>query len=461
MTDAWTADVVVIGGGLAGHFAAIEANAAGAECLLLEKESAIGGSTVLSGGFFALCGTQEQATAGVTDTAELLLDDLWEVSGRRADRELLSSYVQSQLELYEWLVDHGIPFSQPVRSGGQSVPRSHQTDPKQLLDTVAESARAAGVRTVTDARVTRLSRSGTSGEVTGCTMQVDGREEPVAARRGVVLASGGFSHGTDLLEVFAPQQREAVAIGGPGNVGDGLRMGWALGADVRDMGFIKGTFGTHPKGTTAQQHAILLTFYKGSIVVNSAGERFVDESISYKDIGDACLKQPDKLGVQVFDAGIARECNNGIPLFDLTQAQLQGLLVVADDLEELAGRAGIEPSGLRRTVERYNSDIRENRVDSIGRRTLCHGVGDLLEIAEPPFYAYPSTTALLATYCGLRITRRAEVLDVWGERIPRLYAAGEVTGGFHGAAYMTGSALGKAAVFGRIAGMHAAGHPPL
>lgn len=460
-TNRWTADVVVIGGGLAGHAAALEATAAGAECLLLEKESAVGGSTLISGGFFALCGTQEQAAAGVDDTPELLFDDLWEISGQRADRDLLNSYVQTQLEIYEWLSAYGIPFSQPVRSGGQSVPRSHQTDPEQLMRTVAEQARTAGVRTLTGARVTRLSRSGTRGDVTGCTMKLEGSEESVTARRGVVLASGGFSHGADLLDVFAPQQREAVAIGGPGNVGDGLRMGWELGADLRDMGFIKGTFGTHPRGTTAQQHAILLTFYKGSIVVNASGQRFVDESISYKDIGDACLKQPGKLGVQVFDARIARECNNGIQLFDLGDAQQQGLLIFADDLDGLARRAGVEPSGLRRTVEQYNSDIREGRVDSIGRRTLCHGVGDLLEIAEPPFYAYPSTTALLATYCGLRISPRAEVLNVWGERIPRLYAAGEVTGGFHGAAYMTGSALGKAAVFGRIAGAHAAGHPPL
>ena len=86
-----------------------------------------------------------------------------------------------------------------------------------------------------------------------------------------MLATGGFSLSPELLDVFAPRQRDALPIGGAGNVGDGLRMGWALGADVRDMGFIKGTFGTHPRGTTTRNHALLLAFYKGAIVVNTAG----------------------------------------------------------------------------------------------------------------------------------------------------------------------------------------------
>lgn len=453
------ADVVVVGGGAAGYFAAVEAAAAGGQCLLLEKQADTGGSTALSGGLIALSGTREQAADDVDDSPELLLEDLWDISGHHADRALLQSYVDEQPSVYAWLTDHDLPLSRPVRSAGQSVPRSHHTDPGRLLSALAAEAGRAGVRVVTGARVTRLLR-GADGAVVGCRVQREGHDkaEDVMARRGVVLATGGFAHAGDLLDVFAPRQRAALPIGGAGSTGDGLRMAWAMGADVRDMGFIKGTFGTHATATTTEDHKILLTFYKGSIIVNTAGRRFIDESISYKDIGDACLEQPHKLGVQVFDARIAEQCDNGIPLFDTREALRYGLLVASDDLGELACRAGVDPDGLKDTVQRYNADVLERGADAaLGRTALCHGIGELLPIQAPPFYAYPSTTTLLGTYCGLRTTASSEVLDVWGDRIPGLYAAGEVTGGFHGAAYMTGSALGKAAVFGRIAGRAAAG----
>jgi fumarate reductase flavoprotein subunit len=450
------ADVVVVGAGLAGHFAAIEAARAGAECLLLEKQDDVGGSTALSEGFFALCQTDEQRAAGVDDSPELLLEDLWAISGHHADQALLSAYVDEQRAMYSWLTAHGVTFSQPMLSGGQSVPRSHRTDPAALLAVLGEQARQLGVATLRPARALRLRRNTPRGTVVGCAALIRNREVEVTARRGVVLATGGFSLSSELLDVFAPRQHDALPIGGAGNVGDGLRMAWELGADLRDMGFIKGTFGTHPRGTTTRSHALLLAFYKGAVVVNTAGRRFIDESLSYKDIGDACLLQPDRLGVQVFDATTAERCNTGIPLFDLGEPRRRGLLIQSDSLDELAGASGVDQAGLEATVERYNADVRAHGKDTaFGRAGLVNGVGELTEICTPPFYAYPSTTTLLATYCGLRITADAQVVNVWGELIPGLYAAGEVTGGFHGAAYMTGSALGKAAAFGRIAGRSA------
>ncbi|MDP9429489.1 MAG: FAD-dependent oxidoreductase [Actinomycetota bacterium] len=449
------ADVVVVGGGLAGHCAAIEAAHAGAECVLLEKQDVVGGSTALSEGFFAFCPTDEQRAAGVDDSPELLLKDLWAISGHHADRALLRAYVDEQRSVYRWLTGQGLTFSQPLLSGGQSVPRSHRTDPAALLAVLAGQARRLEVTTVSQARVRRLRRSA-SGAVVGCTAGIRGQEVEVTARRGVVLATGGFSLSPELLEVFAPRQRNALPIGGAGNVGDGLRMGWELGADLRDMGFVKGTFGTHPRATTTSRHALLLAFYKGAIVVNTAGKRFIDESLSYKDIGDACLLQPDRLGVQVFDVTTAERCNTGIPLFDLAEPRHRGLLIERDSVEELAREAGVDPTGLQATVDSYNADVRAYGKDTaLGRTGLVNGVGELAPICTPPFYAYPSTTTLLGTYCGLRIGADAQVVNVWGEPIPRLYAAGEVTGGFHGAAYMTGSALGKAAAFGRIAGRSA------
>jgi fumarate reductase flavoprotein subunit len=103
------------------------------------------------------------------------------------------------------------------------------------------------------------------------------------------------------------------------------------------------------------------------------------------------------------------------------------------------------------TVALYNRYVDAGHDVDFGRKHLVHNHGTLRRIERAPFYAYPSTAAVYGTYCGLCVDADMRVLDVFGERIEGLLAAGEVVGGFHGAAYMTGSALGKAAIFGRLA----------
>ena len=108
-------------------------------------------------------------------------------------------------------------------------------------------------------------------------------------------------------------------------------------------------------------------------------------------------------------------------------------------------------------MARYNADAAAGRDSQFGRTGLAAGYGKLHPIAEAPFYGFPSTSAVLATYAGLSVDPRMRVLDVFGAPIEGLFAAGEVIGGLHGAAYMTGSSLGKSAIFGRLAGRGAAG----
>ena len=117
----------------------------------------------------------------------------------------------------------------------------------------------------------------------------------------------------------------------------------------------------------------------------------------------------------------------------------------------------IDASRLEATISAYNASAEQGAADEFGRTSLCNGFGGLLTIDNPPFYAYASTSVVLATYCGLAVDASTRVLNVFDEIIPGLQAAGGVIGGFHGIAYMTGTANGKAAVFGRIAGRMAAG----
>jgi flavocytochrome c len=450
------ADVVVIGGGLAGHCAAIELAERGAEVLLLEKEPRVGGSTVLSGGSFAFAGTELQRKNGIEDSSQLLFDDLRKVGGYANDEALVRAYVDHQLDTYHWLADHGVAFDKIFLAAGQSVPRGHSRNPQEVLDILAARAAATGhVETRVSSPVKRLVRARDGAPVEGVDVEVGGRTRSVRAARGVVLASGGFSRSDTLLKLFAPSQGATQRAGGPGNTGDGLLMAWHLGAGMKDMGFIKGTFGGHPAAGPGQ-HALMLPIYVGAIAVNAKGERFIDESKSYKLIGDAVLKQPDAIGFQIFDQRIYDKGNPGIPTMAFQAKHALGQVISAATLGELAAKVGIDVEGLAKTVAAYNAFVDEGKDREFGRDGLGTSYGALARIDAPPFYAYPSKSVIVATYCGVAVDAQMRVRDVFDNIIPNLYAAGEVLGGLHGNAYMTGSSLGKASIFGRIAARSAA-----
>lgn len=450
-------DVVVIGGGLAGHCAALAAAESGASVLLVERCSEVGGSTVLSGGFMAFADTPLQRRLGIQDSPALLLEDLRTIGGSDTQMDLLETYVSQQAAMYEWLVSKGLRFTEVELSSGQSAARSHAIDPGLMIATLNGAAHAQSrVDIRTDTTAVCLIRSTESGPVTGVTIDEGGRLSDITARGGVVIASGGFSRSEEFLRKFAPNQARALRIGGKGNLGDGLRMAWRLGADFKDMGQIKGTYGAHATECNNGQE-ILLMFYRGAVIVNRDGNRFVDESISYKLLGDAALAQNETISWQIFDDRIFRDAAGSARLFDPVPALNRGLMAQADSLSALAHACGIDAAGLQATIAQYNADVAASGVDSrYGRDGLCHHVGALVPIDTAPFYAYPSTSAVLATYCGLAVNTQSNVIDVYDEPIEGLYAAGEVMGGFHGQAYITGTSLGKAAVFGRIAGQEAA-----
>lgn len=451
------ADLLVVGGGAAGFAAALEAAEGGADVAVLEKQPEIGGSSAMSGGCLAFAGTDMQRAQGIEDDAALLARDLRELGGGDADEPLIQAYAARQLETYAWLKAHGLRFSPVLEaSSGQSVPRVHTVDPADMVRLLAARCRATGkVRLLTRTAARRLRRDPASGRVTGLLAEGPEGAFEAVARRGVLLASGGFSRNPDLVRQFAPDCEHAVFVGGEGCVGDGLRMAWALGADLRDMAQIKGTFGKHP--TDELNNHSCLCVYKGAIAVNQDGRRFVDESLSYKLLGAACLRQAYGASFQILDDPIMRSGDNEVRILDFERRLEEGLFIQADTLEELARLIEVPEATLARTVADYNAHVDAGHDPEFGRRHLVHNHGSLRRIETPPFYAYPSTAAVYGTYCGLRVDAAMQVLDVFGERIEGLVAAGEVVGGFHGRAYMTGSALGKALVFGRIAARTALG----
>lgn len=451
-------DVIVIGAGMAGHCAAIEAARQGGHVLLLEKTALYGGSTRMCGGAFAFAGTEVQKKNDIPDSAALLEEDLLKAGKYRNDAALVHVYAERQYEAYEWLQAMGLRFDKVSLSGSQSVPRNHSIDPVLVLETLHSQALAAGVTYRANAGVERLLTAGDaqSREVVGVVLAGG---ERIAAGGGVVIATGGFSRAADLVERFAPHLRTARPMGGLGNTGDGLRMAWALGADLIDMGYAKGTFGAPvgkpSPGREDDAPRLVSAMYRGAIVVNASGRRFVNESVSYKTIGDRCLEQPDALAFQVFDQQVMDQSSPLPTVADFRGALDTGLVQQADTLEKLASKLGIDMAGLLSTVARYNRACDGAEPDEQGRTSLSTGYGKPTRVAKGPFYGLACTTGLTSTYCGLHTDTDARVLDVYKQPIAGLYATGEVMGGFHGETYMSGSSLAKGCIFGRLAAQHA------
>lgn len=450
MSNTLQAQLLVIGGGLAGFAAALSAAEAGVNVLLLEKTAATGGSSAMSGGCLAFAGTDLQCERGIEDSAELLFRDLVEVGKGECDEAIVRAYTDNQLATYEWLKAHGVSF-QPVieAASGQSVPRVHNVDPADMVRQLQQAALNTGkVEVLHNTRARRLLRDA-AGRVVGVSAEQAGQALEVHAERGVILACGGFVHDREMIHRFAPLYDHAVFIGGEGNEGDGLRMAWAVGADVRDMVHIKGTYGKHPMDEN--NHHACLAVYKGAIAVNQEGRRYVDESLSYKLLGDACMQQSYGVTYQILDREIMRSGDNRVRILDFERRLEEGLFVEADSLEQLAKLLELPEAQFLAEVAAYNQAVSQGETPAFGRRHLVHLHGQLRTISQPPFYAYPSTAAVFGTYCGVKIDAQMRVYDVFGAPIDGLLAAGEMVGGLHGAAYMTGSALGKAAIFGRLA----------
>jgi len=341
-----------------------------------------------------------------------------------------------------------------------------------LVARLLRSARKRGVEIRTRAEVSRLLQD--DGGVTGVEMRGG---EQIAARKGVVLATGGFSHDAERRERCLPRGTDAASPVCDGDAGDGLRLGESAGGRVAQENLHNAYWAPMSKfrradGTAAVfPHTVADRGKPGIIAVNAHGARFTSEAVSYHEFGLAMFRAGaipayllcDRRSLWQYGLGAVRPFTLRLERF-LTQ----GYLAAGGTPGELARRLGVDRDGLERTVAQYNADAAQG-VDSqfeLGGDIYQRFLGDAAQgpnpcmrpIEQPPFYAvrlYPSD---LGTAAGLLTDENARVLDAEGRPIPGLYACGNDMNSVMGGAYPgPGITLGPALVFGWLAARHLAG----
>ena len=468
----YEADVVIVGYGGAGACAAIEASRAGASVLLLEAASGGGGSTALSGGHIYLGGgTRPQRAVGVDDSPEQMFRYLM-AGGDGPDEAKARLYADESVSHFDWLVALGVPFTDaiwedrhtiqptdacliwsgnekahPFREAALPAPRGHKVAREgdagielwKHLARAVESSPAeilydtAGSALVTDA----------SGRVVGVVARNQGRELFVAARRGVVLTSGGFIMNMKMLASHIPRLHARIddieLHGNPRDDGSGIQMGAAVGGAAIRMSELFLTTPWYPPSS--------LTF---GIMVNARGERFVNEDCYHGRVAAGCFQQPEGRAYLIVD-----DRSFGHPEFGARLAATEGSI---SDLERVLAMPG---GSLVHTVGRYN----EHAVQ--GRDPLFHKRPEWLRpIDDAPFAAIDCSVGSSPYYAftlgGLRTAPGGQVLGEEGEFIPGLFAAGANSSGItrSAATYCSGQSVGDATFFGRQAGVSAANAPP-
>ena len=450
-------DLLIVGAGAAGLAAACRAAELGIKnVVIIEKEPLIGGSSIRCGGHWSVSETDYQRSLGIKDKDEWFFSDLMEAGQWKNDPRLVKVFIEKGREEYEFLNSLRVqPFSLWA-SGGSGVPRGHVFDPHKLVRTLLTFAIDHGVKVLTGVKAQRLLMDN-SQSITGVEIKRLGGTE-VIKTKCVLLASGGFGNNRKMLERYVSDLENVQVFSGNGNTGDGHQMAMALGAELIDTEYIKPSYGFIRNAADANDFSMI--FYSGAVILNQNGERFVDESMSYKDIGPIALVQPNGRSYIIFDENIRlMQLQNRPPekrLFgNITQDSKH--IYFAEDLSEAARRAGLNPENTVRTIQNYNQSIKTGKEVSFKRLSLSGAFGTPVPIEKAPFYIMPATCGIMGTYCGIRVNAKTQVLIQGKYPVKNLLAAGEIMGGVHGANFTPGCGFGKALAFGRAAGETAAG----
>ena len=468
-------DVVVVGGGIAGLSAAIEAANAGASVTLLEKAADVGGTTKTSGGLIYAANTSVQQKNGITDTAAAMIAHYTHAARGMADPNQIAIAANKSADNITFMLNQGAVIGKPTVSGAEvcedqpPIPRVHPVSTSDgklsggaaVIAVLKAGALKAGVNLLTSTSAQHLIARG-GKEVLGVQALSGGNTINIKASKGVILAAGGFQGSKDMQVRFSGKAFETLPLGPPGMTGDGHLMGLAIGADTVAMSEILGVPGIMLPGATSATFIYPPEFIPAPVImVNSQGMRFVDETVYYEHRNQELLRQETYTIVgpvtvyTLFDQSVVNSLGGGsiVPGFskDLATEVANGTVLQSSSISGLAAVIGVNADNLAATIAKWNSYAQGGKDLDFGRTV---GMG---QIQTPPFYAIPTRSTMFDTKGGLKINGNAQVLDTNGDIIPRLYAAGTNSGGVLGEYYPgSGSSLNQGLTFGRIAGTYVA-----
>ena len=483
------ADVVVVGAGGAGMTAAITAAGEGKSVVILESQSMVGGNSVRATGgmnaaktvyqdenefgesagvektlktaaekyadnetITALAKTVSEQWAayqanptGYFDSVELMeLDTM--IGGKGInDPELVETLCANSADAIDWLDEHGITLHNVSSFGGASVKRIHRPVNAEgktvsvgsyMIPLLQENCEKAGVKMMLDTTATEI-LTDANGAAVGVKATGASGETVTVNAKAVVLATGGFGANLDMVVKYKPELKGFMTTNAPGIQGQGIEMAQAIGAATVDMDQIQ----IHP--TVEANTAALITEGlrgDGAILINEEGKRFIDEVGTRDVVSAAEIAQTGSYSWLVVDQAM-------VDASSVIQGYIKkGYTVTGATYEELGKAMGVDAAAFAETMEKWNGYVEAKNDPDFGRTSFAN------KLDTAPYYAIKVTAGVHHTMGGLKINANTEVLNEKGEVIPGLFAAGEVTGGVHGANRLGGNAVADFTVFGRIAG---------
>ncbi|WP_277047257.1 flavocytochrome c [Solobacterium moorei] len=490
-----TVDVVIVGAGGAGMTAAITATDAGKKVIVVESQPIAGGNSVRSTGGMNAAKTPYQdknefaESAGVEKTlktaAEKFADNTtitalaatvkaqWDayqanpqgyfdsvelmeldtmIGGKgKNNPELVKALAENSADAIEWLASIGAEVKNVGAFGGASVKRIHRpvnADGKvtavgaYIVPILEKNLQDRNVQFLFDTTANEIiMKDGKAVGIKGTGK--DGHKVTINAK-SVVIATGGFGANAEMVEKYKPELKGFATTNAEGAQGQGIDMATAAGAATVDMDQIQ----IHPTVHIEEDgNAHLITEGlrgDGAILVNAEGKRFYDEVSTRDKVSAAIIAQPEKSAWLVVDQSMV---DKSAVIAGYIKS---GYTVTGATYEELAKAMGVDEATFTSTMNTWNQAVEAKSDAEFGRTSFAN------PLATAPYYAIKITPAVHHTMGGIVINPKAEVLNEKGEAISGLYAAGEVTGGVHGANRLGGNAVADFVVFGRISGQSAA-----